>query len=476
METRIHLLVLPYPARGHDLAALQLARKFVPYGVRITVANIFSNMSAELLDICKAEGLAVKNLGIRPDPSGSRNLPFLGHIESVQGETEGFVSSLSPSVTCILSDIFLGWTQNVADKFHIPRYVICASPAKVLAALLYTPELAAQGILPVDPSQGSQLVDIPGLLPIRKADLSPAVLSQFGLQFFEQYVYRCCQPAVEAAAGYFVNSFEDLEPTCIEALRSYPYSQRALLKGSSLRSVFPVGPLVHDAYLEPLRSHTNGRSQGPIEPETSYLRWLDKQPTASVVYVNFGSIISLSVRQIHELVLGLEASQQPFLLVVRPEDDEALPLLPESFTADARGVGFVQLQWVNQLAVLSHPAVGGFLTHCGWNSILESICRGVPLLGWPIQADQKHNCRFLVDEAHAAVEVQRGADAFVSREEVVRAVRALMVESEGEMVRANVGRLREQVKEAISKEGSVQGSIDNFLAELRDSTIPSAIP
>jgi len=117
--------------------------------------------------------------------------------------------------------------QDVADKFNIPRYVICTSPAKVLAALLYTPELAAQGIVPVEPSQGSELVHIPGLLPVRKADLSPAVQTQSGLHFFAQYVYRCCQPAVEAAAGYFINSFEDLEPSCIDSLRSFPYSQRA---------------------------------------------------------------------------------------------------------------------------------------------------------------------------------------------------------------------------------------------------------
>jgi len=116
METQIHLLVLPYPARGHNLASVQLARKFVPYGVRVTVANIFSNMSADLLDVCKAEGFAVANLGIRPDQPGSFNLPFLGDVESVQGETEQFVSSQSPSVTCILSDIFLGWTQ-VSGQF-----------------------------------------------------------------------------------------------------------------------------------------------------------------------------------------------------------------------------------------------------------------------------------------------------------------------------------------------------------------------
>lgn len=172
------------------------------------------------------------------------------------------------------------------------------------------------------------------------------------------------------------------------------------VQGSRLRSVFPVGPLVHDAYLEPLRcgsSNGSSRSSGFIEPEADYLRWLDRQPAGSVVYANFGSVASLSIRQIYELALGLQASNQPFLLVVRPKDashEEArLPLLPESFTAHAQGVGLVQLEWVNQVDVLSHPAVGGFLTHCGWNSTLESICRGVPLLAWPIQADQKLNCR-----------------------------------------------------------------------------------
>lgn len=127
----------------------------------------------------------------------------------------------------ILTCEIVTFRQNVADKFNLPRYVICASPAKVLAALLYMPELAAQGILPVEPSQDAELVHIPGLLPTRKVDLSPSVQAKFGLQFFEQYVHRCCQPAVESAAGYFVNSFEDLEPSCIDALRSYPYNQRA---------------------------------------------------------------------------------------------------------------------------------------------------------------------------------------------------------------------------------------------------------
>lgn len=152
---------------------------------------------------------------------------------------------------------------------------------------------------------------------------------------------------------------------------------------------------MHDAYLELLRDGSAKESGTPIESEAPYLRWLESQATGSVLYVSFGSVASLSIQQIHELALGLQASKQPFLLVVRPDDSlEKHPLLPESFTAHAQGTGFVQSEWVSQQDVLSHPAVGGFLTHCGWNSTLESICLGVPLLAWPIQADQMLTCRY----------------------------------------------------------------------------------
>ena len=111
----------------------------------------------------------------------------------------------------------------MAGKFGIPNYVLCTSTARVLAAFLYMPELAAQAIVPVERSKGSELVHIPGLLPTRCGDLSPCVQAVFGLQFFTQYVYRCCQPAVKAAAGFLVASCNELEASCIDTIRSYPY-------------------------------------------------------------------------------------------------------------------------------------------------------------------------------------------------------------------------------------------------------------
>lgn len=96
--------------------------------------------------------------------------------------------------------------------------------------MLYMPELSVQGLIPVEPSQVSELVHIPGVSPTRRGDLSSAVQVAFGLGFYTHYLHRCCYPAVESAAGYFVNSFEDLEPSCIATVNSYPYPQRAVSK------------------------------------------------------------------------------------------------------------------------------------------------------------------------------------------------------------------------------------------------------
>jgi UDP:flavonoid glycosyltransferase YjiC (YdhE family) len=167
---------------------------------------------------------------------------------------------------------------------------------------------------------------------------------------------------------------------------------------------------VHDAYLALLSSESFSRSKQSFDDGAAlpaYIQWLDSQPSGSVIYVNFGSIAALPIPQLHQLALGLEASHQRFLLVCRRPGSEVeggqlqeecvLPaLLPEGFKADREGGhGFVQQGWVSQIAVLSHPAVGAFLTHCGLNSTQESICRGLPLLAWPIQADQKLICRYI---------------------------------------------------------------------------------
>ena len=156
-----------------------------------------------------------------------------------------------------------------------------------------------------------------------------------------------------------------------------------------LLSILPVGPMLPKAYFS-----TGPETSAEAGLRDACLEWLDTQPEASVLYVSFGSVAVLSVPQIQELAMGLEMSGQRFLLVLRPSKNaENLPVFPEGFEELIKGRGFVHIGWVPQLFVLSHRAVGGFLTHCGWNSTLETICRGLPMLTWPIQAEQAMNAR-----------------------------------------------------------------------------------
>jgi len=158
------------------------------------------------------------------------------------------------------------------------------------------------------------------------------------------------------------------------------------VQAGHLLSILPVGPLLPKAYFS--GSAATANMSDPC------LEWLDTQPESSVLYVSFGSVAVLSVAQIHELARGLEASGERFLLILRlPHNPDNRPLLPEGFEERMKGRGLVHIGWAPQLHVLSHRALGGFLTHCGWNSTLESICRGVPMLTWPIQADQPMNAR-----------------------------------------------------------------------------------
>ncbi|XP_043705318.1 anthocyanidin 3-O-glucosyltransferase 5-like [Telopea speciosissima] len=192
--------------------------------------------------------------------------------------------------------------------------------------------------------------------------------------------------------------WEDLEPTTLGALREDPNLRRILPL-----PVYPVGPIV--------------RSLGPPcdQLRVECVAWLDEQPVESVIYISLGSGGTLSEEQLTELALGLELSGKRFLWVVRPPvgkvgafftalgggpdgNDEVSRYLPDGFLTRTREVGLVVHKWALQVEVLSHPSIGGFLSHCGWNSTLESILNGVPMIAWPLYAEQMMNAAMLEEE------------------------------------------------------------------------------
>ncbi|WVZ13876.1 hypothetical protein V8G54_011442 [Vigna mungo] len=155
--------------------------------------------------------------------------------------------------------------------------------------------------------------------------------------------------------------------------------------------------------------------------------------------------------QLREIAIGLEKSGQRFLWVVRSEFEE---LLPEGFLERTKGTGMVVRDWAPQAAILSHDSVGGFVTHCGWNSVLESVCEGVPMVAWPLYAEQKLNKVILVEEMKVGMAVNGDKDGLVSSTELGDRVKEMMDSDRGKEIRQNIFKMKISATEAVGEGGS----------------------
>ncbi|XP_047312106.1 zeatin O-glucosyltransferase-like [Impatiens glandulifera] len=188
------------------------------------------------------------------------------------------------------------------------------------------------------------------------------------------------------------------------------------------------------------------------------LEWLDKQPPKSVIYVSFGSLTTMSQEQINELALGLEESKQRFIWVLRDADrgnifnaESTILPLPEGFEERVKGVGKVTRDWAPQLGILRHPSVGGFMSHCGWNSCLESLTMGVPLATWPMHSDQPHNALLMTHILKVGVQVMGWGerDQLITSSVIQKSIENLMASSEGHAVRTRAEELGKIIKQSV---------------------------
>ncbi|KAJ8548179.1 hypothetical protein K7X08_021415 [Anisodus acutangulus] len=223
---------------------------------------------------------------------------------------------------------------------------------------------------------------------------------------------------------------------------------------------------------------------GPILPtkldrvsnrENICLDWLSKQPPRSVLYISFGTTTSFSDREIKELALGLEQSEQKFIWVLRDADrgdiftGEARKVeLPEGFEERVKGVGLVVREWAPQPEILAHSSTGGFMSHCGWNSCIESITMGVPIAAWPMHSDQPKN-GFLVTEMlkiGLIVREWEKREELVSASTIKNVVRKLMASEEGDMIRKRAEELGEAVRRSTEKGSASRVELDSFIAHI----------
>ncbi|KAK7283591.1 hypothetical protein RIF29_13207 [Crotalaria pallida] len=348
--------------------------------------------------------------------------------------------SKSSHLKAIVLD-FLNYTATqLTTALHIPTFFYFTPGASALTCMLYSPNLP-----PTPPNDEHEPLRIPGFPLISAKDLPNyhslqhhAIFSDVGLTMSE------CD-------GIIVNTFEAIEGRAVKALEEgLCFPEGATTPPPPL---FCIGPLI---------SVPSGEND-----ENGCLRWLDSQPSQSVVLLCFGSDGRFSKTQLKEIAIGLEKSEQRFLWVVRSrsdsENEERLEeLLPEGFLERTKEKGMVVRNWAPQAAILSHESVGGFVTHCGWNSVLEAVCEGVPMVTWPLYAEQKLNRAVLVKEMKVALALKESEDGFVSAIELGERIKELMESEKGKELRQRVLSMKVSAVEAKREGGSSYAALSRL--------------
>ena len=328
------------------------------------------------------------------------------------------------------------------------KYVFTIAHAWFISLTIYTPILDKEAKGEYVHQKGP--LKIPGCASVRVEDLFNPLLDRTNQQYDE---YMRAGIRLRMSDGVLMNSWEELQPKTFAALRD-----DKLLGYVLKRPVYPVGPVVTQS--------------GDSSKSGLLFDLLNKQPNDSVVYLSFGSGATLSHEQMTELAFGLELSKQRFVWVVRApteksgdkaylkgrsgdENHDQFGYLPKGFMSRIQNVGFVISDWVSQVDILSHPSIGAFISHCGWNSTLESILNGVPIIAFPLFAEQKMNATMLTEEFGMAVRLEvLPSNKVVGREEIQNKVRKIMVDKEGHGIRDRVNELKYSAEKALCKGGS----------------------
>lgn len=356
-----------------------------------------------------------------------------------------FKSNPNPPIA-IISDFFLGWTDRLAAELKIPRITFYSSGAFVIAIHKYLWSDAEK----FKSMEEIEFGGLPGN-PVFKEEHLPKLFrnwkSEPDFQFIRDGMIRN-----SLSWGSVFNSFEAVEGKYLEHLR----------KEMGHNRVFGVGSLS----LTGLDSSTRGCSDS--DSSKWVLKWLDRCPDESVVYICFGSQKLLTKEQMEALASGLEKSRSWFVWVVKTgttEQTEAgFGTVPDGFETRVAGRGLIVKEWAPQVDILSHNSVAGFLSHCGWNSVLEGIVSGVMILAWPMEADQFQNAR-LLEDLGVAVRVCEGADSVLDSEELGRVIGESM--REGGEIKLKAKELTVEAFAAVGDGGSSTRDFDRLVEELR---------
>nr|WJH18559.1 phenylpropanoid glycosyltransferase UGT28 [Artemisia annua] len=464
MEKNPHIAIVPSPGMGHLIPLVEFAKKLKDnhdIGATFIIPNdgplsksqyVFLDALPNGLNYIVLPPVSFDDLPQDTQMETRISLMVTRSLDSLREVFKTLV--VEKNMVALFIDLFGSDAFDVAIEYGVAPYVFFPSTAMALSLFLHLPKL--DQMVSCEYRDLPEPVQIPGCIPVRGIDLLDPVQDRKNDAY--KWVLHNAKRYM-MAKGIVVNSFKELEGGALEALQK---------EEPGKPKVYPVGPLVQSG------------SSSDVEG-SDCLKWLDGQPCGSVLYISFGSGGTLSSAQLNELAMGLELSEQRFIWVVRSPNDQPnatyfdshghkdpLGFLPKGFLERTKGTGFVVPSWAPQAQILSHSSTGGFLTHCGWNSILETVVHGVPVIAWPLYAEQKMNAVSLNEGMKIALRPTKGDNGIVSRVEIARVVKGLLEGEEGKAIRSRMRDLKEAAANVLSKDGCSTKTLAEVASKLKN--------
>ncbi|KAK3413067.1 hypothetical protein EUGRSUZ_E02950 [Eucalyptus grandis] len=476
METesnRLHISFLPLPAQGHMIPMIDIAKAFATRGAKITVITspAFAAIFSKQIERANQLGLEFHVQTVKfPStevgmPEGWENTDATAYSQNLPKFAEALSLLREPVLhilekhrpDCLVTDFFFAWATDVAARLKIPRLVFGGTSIIAVCAEEVIARHQPHKGVSCD-SETFLMPHLPGDIKLTRNQLAEHIRRPVENDF-TKHAGEAFEAEVKSFGSIF-NSFYELEKDYADYYRNFLG-----------RKAWHVGPV------SLCNSDTADKVQRGKEASISRhecLRWLDSKMPNSVVYVCFGSLTRFSSQQLVEIAKGLEASQQDFLWIVKGDKSQEQDWLPEGFEERMDGKGLIIRGWAPQLLILDHESIGGFVTHCGWNSTLESISAGVPMVTWPMFADQFYNEKLVVEVLGIGASVGsksfamfgEGAD-LVSRDDIDKVVRRVMAGEEAEVMRRRAKVIREMARKAVAEGGSSDSDLTSLIEELK---------
>lgn len=427
-QVQVHVMCLSFLPQGHVNPMIQFCQRLASKSVTVTLIIPSSSTATFTPEETKSIKLERISDGSKEEDTTPSNVvqmfkSFKVNVSQSLAELlEKQMNSNHPP-KFLIYDSYMPWALDIARRFGIDGGPLCTTSMAVHAIYYHVFQGALKGI-------NESSVTLPSMPVLEKSDFPPFLyLSGHPFEFLlNESVQQWSN--IDQLNWVFVNTFHKLE----EEVLTWMESQfNGVVK--------TIGPL--------------------IPPEKSRndvcLKWLDSKRTGSVVYVSFGSWAPLEKEQAEEFALGLQRSDCYFLWVVKDSEKKNIPEVEEK--------GLV-VNWSPQLEVLAHKAVGCFMTHCGWNSTLEALRFGVPIVAMPQFSDQPTNAKFITDVWEVGIRAKVDEKGIVRKEEVERCVRLIMETEQGDEIRKNSEKWKEFAYQALSCGGSSEINIGEFVSKL----------